>query len=240
MPAKTIKSKIYESRLAEFGQLFEDNKEELQRALTAHTALGVDSANRKLDGQTEQLQRIEQKIDMMMVFRKLDTSREKEVQQFIDDHGGAKNVIDNERLLNDLVKKSGESVIDQGSGRRGDGGIKETQQMLQKELKEDVDELLKKNISLFERKLDMQEKRLASHIHESEGNILSAIFSGSHERIMDTVRLILLSLQMVSKLPVGRIYNKSGKKWFAPTPAFRTFQSLTKHQLSGLERQRQG
>lgn len=187
--AKTIKSKIYEGRLAAFGELFASNKADLESVLTVHTALGVDSANQKLDGQKDQLQRIESKLDMMLVFRRLDTPREKDVQKFIEDNGGAKSCIDKDDLLTELVSKSGESVSlsDGAPGRRGRDDIALTRKKLNKELTEDVDELLKKNLQLFERKLDIQEKRLSDTIHESEGRVISVFLSGAHDRIIDEV-----------------------------------------------------
>lgn len=185
IPAKTIKSKIYESRLAGYASLFSDHRTEIERALTIHTALGVDTANLKLDNQDKKLRSIEDKLDMMLLFRKLDSPREKDVQKFMDENGGAKACIEKDELLNKLIAKSGESIAtysEHAPGKRSDD-LTAARKKLNKELLEDLDEALKKNLVLFERKLDV----LTDSIKREAEHIITAIFSGAHDKISDTV-----------------------------------------------------
>lgn len=188
--AKTIKSKIYESRLANYAGLFADHRAELDRALAIRTALGVDSANSKLDGQEKQLHSVEQKLDMvLLLFRKLDTPRERDVQKFIEENGGAEACIKKDDLLNGLIAKSGESfagLSEHAPGRRIDD-LTVARQKLNKELAEDFDEALKKNLVLFEGKLDLQSKHLVDAMKIERNHIIAALSSGAHDRIIDPV-----------------------------------------------------
>ncbi|KAJ7762637.1 hypothetical protein B0H16DRAFT_1311844, partial [Mycena metata] len=181
--AKTVKSKIYESRLAGYVMNFANDKKEIGFALKVHTALGVDAANKKLDGQDEHLKNIEGKIEAL--FRKLDTPREREVQKFIDDKGGAKACVDNEATLQELVLKSGESLADMDPTHSGNGDLVSAKKMLNRELAEDVDDVFKKNMKLFDRKMEMQSKQMADAISLTGEHIINVLSGGAHEKIVD-------------------------------------------------------
>lgn len=188
--AKTVKASIYETRLSDFGLLFVDHRKSLELALSVHTSLGVDSANQKLDDQGDRLQAIETKLDMIMLFRKLDTPREKDVLRFIEEHGGAKACITNEELLEELVAKSGESLSrfpGRDAGRRSND-LPDIKKRLLKELQEDIDEAFSRNMVLFERKLDIQSKQLTEAVQDEADHIISTLLSGAHDRITDPVR----------------------------------------------------
>jgi hypothetical protein len=192
--AKTIKANKYEARLADCGMRFVEHRKSLQMNISIHVAVGVNSANIKLDGQHYQLRTIEQKVeDMICLFRKLDTPREKDVLKFIDDHGGAKVCISNDELLEELVAKSGESlsrVSGRESGRRPNN-LLDIKKKLVKELQEDMDEAFSRNLVMFERKLDVQSKQLADTVRQESDHIISTLMSGAHDRITDPVRQFL-------------------------------------------------
>lgn len=184
-----MKSSIYESRLADYANLFVDHRKSLELGLTIHTSLGVDSANQKLDGQGTRLKAIEEKLDMFLLFRKLDTPREKDVHKFIEDNGGAKACINNAELLEELVSKSGES-LSRFSGRemgRRSNELPDIKKKLLKELGEDIDDALKRNMVLFERKLDIQSKQLTDAVQQESDYIITSLLSGAHDRITDPV-----------------------------------------------------
>ena len=81
---KTVKSGVYENRLAEFCTIFDDHKKTVELAMSIHVSIGMDAANEKLDHQHDRLTNIERKLDMIALFRKLDTPREKDINRFID------------------------------------------------------------------------------------------------------------------------------------------------------------
>lgn len=156
-----------------------------------HTSLGVDAANNKLDAQNKHLREIEEKLDTIALFRKLDTPREREVQKFIDEHGGVKACLNNDELLETLVAKSGDS-IPRISGRdttRKLNDLPTIRKRLFKELVEDVDEAFSRNLALFERKLEMQNKQLTETVQSESEHIIHTLLSGAHDRIIDPVSL---------------------------------------------------
>ncbi|CAK5271846.1 unnamed protein product [Mycena citricolor] len=177
--AKTIKSKIYEARLASYVANFTDHKKSIAFALTMHTSLSVDTANRKLDDQTTQLHSIEVKMEAL--FRKLDTPREREVQRFLDENGGARACISDEAALAQLVVKSGDTTLASSTSAQ----ITATKKLLTRELAEDVDEAFRKNERLFDRKMELQSQQLEAAIGASEERIVSVLMGGAHERIMN-------------------------------------------------------
>jgi len=156
-----------------------------------HTSLGVDAANKKLDEQTRRLRGIEEKLDTIALFRKLDTPREREVQKFIDEHGGVKACLNSDELLEELVAKSGDSIprISGQDTTRKLNDLPTIRKRLFKELVEDIDEVFSRNLVLFERKLEMQNKQLTETVQSESDHIIHTLLSGAHDRIMDPVRL---------------------------------------------------
>ncbi|KAK0213335.1 hypothetical protein DFS33DRAFT_1249993, partial [Desarmillaria ectypa] len=197
--AKTIKAKVYETRLAGYAAKFTQYREDIDFALQIHTARGVESANAKLDGQDKRLKSMDRKLDqtmevMMSVFRKLDTSRERDVQTFIKEKGGVKVCIDNEQLLHELIDKSGEGIAgvlghQSGTGETWSGAKDKVQKEMRKEWAEDVEQALERNIAHFEKKLEIQNRQLTSIFKDSlrntESHILTAMASGAHDRIIN-------------------------------------------------------
>lgn len=189
----------YEHKLASYAALFDGRKEELKFALSVHTALGVDSANEKLDKQAVQLDSIEK--NMMMIFRQLDTPREKEVMQFVQDNGGAKACVDKDDLLKQLVAKSGESmssVSARGNANKGEE-LASARKSLLKEIAEDLDQALNRNLELFEGKLSIQGQQISEALRRESAQIIGIFLSGSHQRIQDPVSVYLNSLSCCSK-----------------------------------------
>ncbi|KAJ3573153.1 hypothetical protein NP233_g2617 [Leucocoprinus birnbaumii] len=186
--AKTLKSKVYENRLAGYATKFMDYKEELDKALTVHIALGVDAANEKLDNQSTKLDDIQQKLDLLTnVFRKLDTPREREVMDFIQESGGPQAVVERNDLVQALVKKSGESLSHVSNKARtaGKSEIDAARETLEKEFTEDLDAVLKKNFTHFDHKLKIQERNIIDVVERQGQFILSALSAGAHEKIID-------------------------------------------------------
>ncbi|KAK0188332.1 hypothetical protein F5146DRAFT_1002424 [Armillaria mellea] len=109
-----VSAKTYETRLATYASKFAEHRKGINSALLVHTTLGVESANAKLDVLDENQESIDRKFDevkdILLVFSKLDTDRDRDIQDFIKNNGGPKVCIDNERLLHELVDKSGEGI----------------------------------------------------------------------------------------------------------------------------------
>ncbi|PBK70525.1 hypothetical protein ARMSODRAFT_1035308 [Armillaria solidipes] len=138
---------------------FLEHREAIVFALQSHMALGVESANAKLDVQNKNLMSMHRKLDE--IFRKLDTAREKDIWKFIETKGGPKACIDNEHLLHELVEKSGEGiagVLGQQSDETWAKAKDKLQTAMRKELAEDVELALKRNFAEFEKKLTIQSR----------------------------------------------------------------------------------
>ncbi|TFK63633.1 hypothetical protein BDN72DRAFT_308713 [Pluteus cervinus] len=167
--ARTLKSSIYENRLAKHGAIFEDYKTEIQRALSMHTARGVDAANEKLDS-------MESKFDQFLqVLSKLDSPRERDVKSFLRENGGERACIESGQLLDTLVSKSGETVS------------ADVRTELLKEWQEDAEEMFKKNLRVFEGKLGVQVAQLQEAIRVASDYIVTTLRPGPgpDEKISD-------------------------------------------------------
>ncbi|KAJ7057598.1 hypothetical protein C8F01DRAFT_1306379 [Mycena amicta] len=179
---KTIKSKVYEARLNDFAQLFEDHKEEIKLALQIYVTQGVDFANQQLARVDVRLQAIT--VTMENIFRKLDTKRERDVLKLIQDKGGVKACLDSDTTLLELFTLGGESAsVYDASYTRGD--LTRARKVLNREIAEDIDEAFKKNLELFDGKLQMHNSRLTASIRLSEQHIISAISDGVFKNISD-------------------------------------------------------
>ncbi|TFK69486.1 hypothetical protein BDN72DRAFT_819995 [Pluteus cervinus] len=176
--ARTLKSKIYETRLAEYGAMFETNKADIQQSLTMHTARGVDAANEKLVAQGLTLNKMSRKFDrILQIFGQLNSPQEMEVQRFLEENGGAQTCIEDDELLEQLVSKSGQLLSDaSGSMARGHD-LWDARKLLLKEFHEDVDKMFDNHVAVFHGKLDIQSTQLEA--------IQTILTSGSHERIVD-------------------------------------------------------
>jgi len=163
--AKFIKANIYERRFLDHIQVFTQRRSELQVAITAYAAAGIDAANIMLINVNGKVDSMGVKLDSIVtaLFRKLDTPREQEVCKFIQQNGGAKACIEQDDLLKELMLKSGEALPDekrQGSAARQSGLMPSIRQELRQELKQDLDEVLAKNLIRFEKLLNVQNNNL--------------------------------------------------------------------------------
>ncbi|KAF7350869.1 Protein kinase domain-containing protein [Mycena sanguinolenta] len=183
--AKMIKSKVYETRFADYMTRFENHKKNLIVELEIHTAIGVDATHEKLDKQGEDLTFIKEKVEVL--FRKLDMPREQNVQKFIADKGGVKACLESDVTLKELVQKSGEHLASSDPTHAGQGDIATVRRMLDKELAEDVEKAFTKHMALFRRKLDAQQEQLKDTINQTGEHVISAVIGflsgGVHTRV---------------------------------------------------------
>lgn len=126
---------------------------------------------------------------MLEIFKKLETPREREVSKFIDDNGGARACIEKDDLLTKLISKTGESLssVAQRSSAKGSDEVVAARKTLLKELAENVDEIFKKNLAVFEAKMVIQRQQITDVMERQGKQIMSALQSGAHEKIRDPV-----------------------------------------------------
>ncbi|KAG6912091.1 hypothetical protein DXG01_000729, partial [Tephrocybe rancida] len=118
------------------------------------------------------------------LFLLLDSPREKEIRDLIESSGGPKASINDPKVLQTLIDKSGENKNGINLSGRGDGGLRRLRKSLMGEFSEDVDKALERNLTLFEGKLDIQMREIDFAITK-QGDRIIAFFSGGHERIID-------------------------------------------------------
>jgi len=185
--AKTLKSQIYERRLARYADRFAYHRQNLEFEMNKHAALGIDDANKKIDNITSHLD------DMLTLMKRLQTPREREIENFIREKGGPHKCIRNDQLFTELVEMSGEGLSAITTSRSGDPekDLNSAKWALLRELEENLDAALAKNLMLFERKLDAQGKQMKvffeSSLRQEGEHIISTILAGAHERIVDLV-----------------------------------------------------
>jgi hypothetical protein len=208
---KVLKGPIYDLRLADYATVFADHRTEIQRALAIHTALGVDAANRSLAEVHQSVRAVDEKMNMLVLFEKLNSPHEKEIMKFIESKGGPNACLADDTILKELsfVNESLDPTSAISTLRR-DGGLSSPRSqsldykafyILRKDLREDVQEALQKNMAVFGRKLDVQKRQIINEIkgvvHQEGERVISAVTSGPHDRIKDPVSQILSTLAYV-------------------------------------------
>ncbi|THV00737.1 hypothetical protein K435DRAFT_718738 [Dendrothele bispora CBS 962.96] len=190
--AKTLKSQIYERRLARYADRFVYHRQNLEFEMNKHAALGIDTANTKLDSQSSQLTAISSHLeDMLALMKRLETPRERELGKFIKEKGGPHVCVQNNQLLMELIEMSGEGLGSITSSRSGDPekDLASAKWALSRELEENLDVALTKNWMLFEKKLEAQGRQMKvffeSSLRQEGEHIISTILAGAHERIVD-------------------------------------------------------
>ncbi|KAJ3981905.1 hypothetical protein F5890DRAFT_1611465 [Lentinula detonsa] len=183
---RTMKARVYEDRLASHAQLFNEHREEFQFLLSLYTALGVQSANHKLDAVTDQLKTIETKLDdVHAIFRRLDSPRERELRAIMNERGGPEAILEDDNLLGEFIEKledNDDSIS--VNGKRRPANLVDFKAELLRDLGEDLDVTLRKHLDVFDCKFEMRHQQLLEAQRQQEGVILNELRAGFlHERI---------------------------------------------------------
>ncbi|KAJ6591119.1 hypothetical protein DFH09DRAFT_1138663 [Mycena vulgaris] len=188
---KVLKGPIWEGKLVKFVGIFTKRRSEFEFALSIHTALGVDAANRALSTVDQTTQEMAKKMDMMMkMFQGFVSPEQKEMARLVEQRGGQACLEDDKALkeLNEFENKLGGS-----QGNNSAHGSRTTKASDLEDLKEDlhleVETALEQNMAVFTRKFDIQKRQIVdelSRVIEREGDrVISAVTAGPHDRIID-------------------------------------------------------
>ncbi|KAG8826888.1 hypothetical protein FRC17_008058 [Serendipita sp. 399] len=181
---KIVKSISWEGKLSSYADTFDQYRKDILLAISIHTTLGVESANIKLDNVGENVRAIEDGMDMMNLLRMLDSPQERDLWKLVKAKGGAKACMENESVLKELVamvgKKGGDQDAEVDSVKLGE---------IRKDLKEDIEDALRNNFGIFEKKLVLQQQDFAVKVEnvvvrESDRTI-ATIMAGPHDRVKD-------------------------------------------------------
>ncbi len=171
---RILRSQSYESDLAAYGDRFENNKQELQLRLTVRT-------NLKLNQVTDLL-------SVMMLFSLVRSPKEKELMELIDKEGGVSKVMQDPVLLQEIIKKSEKNRKERGA-HQNDEDDKRLVSLIQAEIHQDLQNLVKTNETAFIRKFEAQKKSLIDALRENVDRlgdrVITAVISGPYERLIN-------------------------------------------------------
>lgn len=190
---KVLNSPMWEGRLAGFVTVFEKHRSSIAFSLSLHTSLGVEAANRALLSVHQNVQSVDQKLSMLLLFRTLDSPHEKEVMKIVTTKGGAKACVDDDTILKELMSlPRGRSSINPTVRRRATSSAADRVELAQvkMEIQEDVDKSLERNRVIFDGKLELQKRQLVKELEDvvrREGDRVISALSGPHDRIIDPV-----------------------------------------------------
>ncbi|KAI0656683.1 hypothetical protein C8Q70DRAFT_329984 [Cubamyces menziesii] len=187
---KVLKSSSWDDKFKGFLTLFTDRRKAFTFALEMHVGKGVDDANRKLDS-------VNTKLNLVLeFFATLVPPDQQQLGELINSRGGPDAVMKENDVLTALAKYKPSSEV--GSAKRADahadlrsnkdpeGSLKE----LKEELFESADVAMQKNLETFERKFDVQRKKIIEEMqgivrHEGD-RVIDSVLSGPHDKIRDT------------------------------------------------------
>ncbi|KAJ7223972.1 hypothetical protein C8J57DRAFT_1591283 [Mycena rebaudengoi] len=192
---KILKSSIWEGKLVKFVGIFTKRRSEFEFALSIHTALGVDAANRALTVVDKTTQEMNAKMDMMMkMFQQFVAPEQKEMARLVEQKGGIQACQENDKILKELYdlesKSSPTAPSNSGSSKSAaTSGMTSGLEELKDELATDPDAAMEKNLTVFTRKFEVQKRQIIDELTkvvERQGDrVISALTSGPHDKIID-------------------------------------------------------
>ncbi|KAJ7167639.1 hypothetical protein C8R46DRAFT_1093665 [Mycena filopes] len=195
---KVLKGPIWEGKLVKFVGIFTKRRGDFEFALSIHTALGVDAANRAISAVDKTTLEMNAKMDMMMkMFQQFVSPEQREMARIVEQKGGLQACQDNDKILkelSDLESKSTPNQVNfgpQSAKQSAKGATNKTSGLedLKDELMTDPDAAIEKNMTVFARKFEVQQRQIIdelSKVVERQGDrIISELTSGPHDKIID-------------------------------------------------------
>ncbi|KAF7355741.1 hypothetical protein MSAN_01492000 [Mycena sanguinolenta] len=190
-----LKSSIWEGKLVKFVGIFTKRRGDFEFALSIHTALGVDAANRAISAVDKTTQEMNAKMDMMMkMFAQFVTPEQREMARLVEQRGGVEACQTNDKVLKELSEleqksnpapRQGPTSAKGAAGTNSKSGLED----LKDDLKTDIDEAISQNMKAFDRKFEVQTRQIIdemSKVVERQGDrIIGAITAGPHDKIVD-------------------------------------------------------
>ncbi|KAJ6618743.1 hypothetical protein B0H10DRAFT_1794829 [Mycena sp. CBHHK59/15] len=189
---KILKGPVWEGKLVKFVGIFTKRRSEFEFALSIHTALGVDAANKTLGSVDQTTQEMNAKMDMMMkMFQQFVAPEQKEMMRVVEQKGGLQACQDNDKILKELSDLEAKSSHSQGNGPQTTKSAAKSSALedLRDDLMTDPDVAMEKNLTVFSRKFEVQKRQIVDELTkvvEREGDrVISAITAGPHDKIID-------------------------------------------------------
>ncbi|KDR77268.1 hypothetical protein GALMADRAFT_246576 [Galerina marginata CBS 339.88] len=205
---KLVLAKGYEKNFATHMEIFSLRRSELLAVISEYLAIGISSATAALAKVGRKLDVVDSKLEAIIskLFRNLDTQREQEVFKFMGKNGGPQRCVGDFDLFPMLVAKAGEPLGTAGSSTIYDrDGLEDLQKQLNEALNENLDKVLEKHHSRFEKILEVQNNNLKSmSAHLNDQGVLMQTHSTRLGKILDTVTTIMV-------MEEGRIQTRAVK-----------------------------
>jgi hypothetical protein len=226
-PVKVLKSPTWEGRLTDFVTIFEQHRASIVFALSVHTSLGVDTANRVLAGVHQNVESTDEKLTMLLLFRTLDSPYEKELMKVIAAKGGAKACLSDDVALEELMVFQRSKKAASRGAKPSTSADRVALDQMKKEMKEDLGDSLRKNMEIFGRKLEVQKRQLLQEMEGvvgREGDRIISALAGPLDLIIDSVSSYLED-------PRCRLFSAvrtcipSGRRWYESFGFFGTLST---------------
>ncbi|KAL1755861.1 hypothetical protein FB107DRAFT_212592 [Schizophyllum commune] len=176
--AKVLKSYIYEKHLAGFSERFAERRREIMLAISAHTTVVLTEVKDVLNANSQL---------MLQLFRRLDTPRERDIRQSVDERGGPGACMKDDYKLKQLMRMEDGAVV-----AGGDTEARTDLAGLKRELQESLGDSLEKNLTQFLGKLRALRdevigaiQNVETSIHREGDRVIADLTKGPHERILD-------------------------------------------------------
>ena len=179
---RAFRSSKYEESLAEYSDSFAKHRESIRLALLMHTTHGVDNANLGLSRVENEIRGLGEKLNMLLVFKQLDSPRERELKEYVKARGGSED----DGTLQDMI-----SLYRKSDPGLADGSSIPTLAEIRKELAEDWEESLARNLVAFKEALKEQEAKIVFEVQGivnlQTDKIIGHLDSRPHDQIHDLV-----------------------------------------------------
>ena len=212
---KVLQGPVWDGKLTSFVGLFVSRKDEFMFALSIHTAIGVDTANRVLADVEKSTREANERyanprflspyidfscerIDLLLqAFQKLIPPEQQELQKEVTKRGSLKSISESDaelkKLLSNQLSLADNEVPTTSASKKDQKAY--TLADLKKDLEESIDVAVEKNMEVFSRKLEMQQRQLREEVERvvvrESDRVIQAVSGGPHDRIIDRVRVIL-------------------------------------------------
>ncbi|KAF9807161.1 hypothetical protein IEO21_08361 [Rhodonia placenta] len=183
--AKMLKGPLWEGTFANFVSMFSQRRDDIEFALSIHTAGKVDGLHDKVDGLA---QIVERKTDMIMEFLKNYIPPEHmDVYKQIGRRGGREVVLKNDDALQELLSARLETNSSRPSNQ-ATALARNAKHELESQLIDPAFQI-QKNTQSFDRKFEMQQKQILEGVgeivHRESDRVIELVTSGPHDRILD-------------------------------------------------------
>lgn len=100
---RICKSVTWELTLCNFATIFADHRSAIQLDLHILTSAGVDTANRTLNGIFNDTRNSNEMLNLVLLFRQMESPRERELMKIIDSKGGVEVCLKDDSIFQELV-----------------------------------------------------------------------------------------------------------------------------------------